>query len=217
MTKTHVTYTKDVPSLGHYDVVVLGGGPAGVCAAIAAAEQHASVLLVEASGMLGGMATTGLVGPLMTSYDREGNRPVVGGLYRKILAGLEKHGGVIFPEETDAPSIHTSFITRYHRHVTPIDSFALQVTLDEMTAKAGVNVLLYTRFVDCICSQSKISTVILAALEGLRCVTAAQFIDCTGNADVAVAAGVPTWKGEEESGIPQPATLMFEVDNVNDG
>ncbi|MBR6709516.1 MAG: FAD-dependent oxidoreductase, partial [Clostridia bacterium] len=59
--------------------------------------------------------------------------------------------------------------------------------------------------------------VVLAALEGLRSVSGTVFIDCTGRADMAAASGVPTWKGEEESGIPQPATLMFEVDNVNDG
>lgn len=162
------------------------------------------------------MATSGLVGPFMTSYDREGNRPVVGGLFRRILDRLSAHAGVILPEETDAPSVHTSFISRYHRHVTPFDAFRLQVVLDEMTADAGVQVMLYTRFVDCICREQHITTVVLAALEGLRCVTADRFIDCTGNADVAAAAGVPTWKGEEESGVPQPATLMFEVDRVDD-
>ena len=57
---------------------------------------------------------------------------------------------------------------------------------------------------------------ILAALEGICSVSADVYIDCTGNADVAVAAHVPTWKGDENSGIPQPATLMFEIGGVND-
>lgn len=212
----YLTYTKEIPSLGHYELVVLGGGPAGVCAAIEAARDGARVLLIEGSGMLGGMATTGLVGPFMTNYDREGERPTVGGLYREIIERLETCSGAILPENTDSPSIHTSFIKRYHRHVTPFDSFMLQIVLDEMVREAGVEVLMYTRFADCVCENGKIKSVILAALEGLRCVSADLFIDATGNADVAYAAGVPTWKGEEESGVPQPGTLMFEVDGVSD-
>lgn len=212
----HLTYTKEIPSIGHYELVVLGGGPAGVCAAIEAARDGAKVLLVEGSGMLGGMATTALVGPFMTNYDREGERPTVGGLYREIIERLEARSGAILPENTDSPSIHTSFIKRYHRHVTPFDSFMLQIVLDEMVREAGVEVLMYTRFADCVCENGKIQSVILAALEGLRCVSADLFIDATGNADVAYAAGVPTWKGEEESGVPQPGTLMFEVDGVSD-
>ena len=209
-------FQKEIPSLGHYELVVLGGGPAGVCAAIEAARDGAKVLLIEGSGMLGGMATTALVGPFMTNYDREGNRPTVGGLYREILERLAARSGAILPENTDSPSIHTSFIKRYHRHVTPFDSFMLQVVLDEMVTEAGVEVLLYTRFVDCICENGKIKSVILAALEGLCYVNADLFVDATGNADVAYAAGAPTWKGEEESGVPQPGTLMFEVDGVSD-
>lgn len=82
--------------------------------------------------------------------------------------------------------------------------------------EAGVEVLLYTRFVDCLCEAGKNTEVVLAALEGLCCVSADVFIDCTGNADVAAAAGVPTRNGDENTGIPQPGTLMFEVDQVQD-
>ena len=211
-----INYTKKIETIGHYDVIVLGGGPSGVCAAIEASRNGAKVLLVESAGMLGGMATTALVGPFMTSFDREVTRSVVGGLFREICERLKTRSASILPENTDAPSIHTSYIDKYHHHVTPFNSFMLQILLDEMTAEAGVEVLLYTRFVDCICEDGSIKAVVLAALEGLRSASADVYIDCTGNADVAVAAGVPTWKGDEETGIPQPGTLMFEVGNVND-
>ena len=214
--KNFINYSKKINSIGHYDVIVLGGGPSGVCAAIEAARNGAKVLLAEASGMLGGMATTALVGPFMTSFDREATRPVVGGLFREICERLEARSASILPENADAPSIHTSYIDQYHHHVTPFNSFMLQILLDEMTAEAGVEVLLYTRFADCVCEDSKISAVIFAALEGLCSASADVYIDCTGNADVAHAAGVPTWKGDEETGIPQPGTLMFEISGVSD-
>ena len=214
--KNTVTYQKTLPLLGHYDVVVLGGGPSGVCAAIEAARNGARVLLAEATGMLGGMATSGLVGPFMTSYDGSGERPVVGGIFREVCERLNSKGGAILPENTDAPSIHTSFIAQYHRHVTPIDSFLLQITLDEMVNEAGVKTMLYTRAADAICENGRIKGVVVAALEGLAVIEGDVFIDCTGNADVAFAAGVPTWKGEEQSGVPQPGTLMFEINGVDD-
>lgn len=210
-----IGYTKNIPIVGDYDVVVLGGGPSGVCAAIEAARNGAKVLLAEATGMLGGMATSGLVSPFMTVYDRDGEQAIVGGLYREIVERLAKVGGAILPENTDSPSLHTSFIEKYHRHVTPFDSFKLQLLLDEMTDEAGVEVLLYTRFADCISNGDKIESIILSALEGLISVRAKTYIDCTGNADVAAVSGVATYKGDEESGVPQPGTLMFEVGGVD--
>ena len=122
--KNFINYSKKINSIGHYDVIVLGGGPSGVCAAIEAARNGAKVLLAEASGMLGGMATTALVGPFMTSFDREATRPVVGGLFREICERLEARSASILPENADAPSIHTSYIDQYHHHVTPFNSYA---------------------------------------------------------------------------------------------
>ncbi|MBQ3084072.1 MAG: FAD-dependent oxidoreductase [Clostridia bacterium] len=210
------TFTQEVPCLGNYDVCVVGGGPAGVAAAISAARNGMKTLLIEETASLGGMATAALVGPFMTCYDRDGDQPTVAGIYREILERTHQKSGVILPEKTDSPSIYTSFIQKYHRHVAPIDSFALQVVLDEMVREAGVELLCYTRFVSCRMEGDIIKQIFLAALEGLLCVSAALFIDCSGIAAVAQKAGVPTHKGDENSGIAQPATLMFEVGNVCD-
>lgn len=212
----YINYHKNIEVFGEYDVVVLGGGPSGVCAAVSAARQGAKVLLVESMPALGGMATSGLVGPFMTCYDREGEERIVGGLFTEIVDRLNKYSAVIPPEEAESPSIYTSFIERYHRHVTPFHSFYLEIVLDELVRQAGVEVLCYTKFADCIVQDNAIKYVLLTAEQGLLCVSAKIFIDCTGNASVAEKAGVPTYKGDEECGIPQPGTLMFEVIGADD-
>lgn len=211
-----VRLEKYIPIYGQYDVAVIGGGPAGVCAAIAAARGGARVLLVEATGALGGMATSGMVGPFMTDYDKEGNVRTVGGLFSEIVARLIEQGGALPSQQIEANSVYTSFIERYHRHVTPLDSFCLERVLDDMVREAGVEVLCYTQLADCIVKDGSIRAVILNALEGLIAVEAEQFIDCTGIAAMAKCAGVPTYKGDEKNGIPQPGTLMFEVGGVQD-
>ncbi len=211
-----IRYDKNIEVVGKYDVVVLGGGPSGVCAAVSAARQGVRVLLVESMPNLGGMATSGLVGPFMTNYDRDGNEQTVGGLFSEIIDRLKKYSAVIPPQEVEAESIYTSYIKKYHRHVTPFNSFHLEIVLDEMLREAGVNILCYTHFADCITENGIIKHVILSAPEGLIAVSAKIFIDCTGNASVAEKAGVPTYKGDEKCGIPQPGTLMFEVGCVDD-
>ena len=79
------------------DVAVIGGGPAGFCAAVAAARNGASTVLVEKNGGGGGMATYGLVGPFMTSYDKSGEVMVIRGLYEELIRRLEREGGAIHP------------------------------------------------------------------------------------------------------------------------
>ena len=211
-----VKFEKELEIYGEYDVVVLGGGPSGVAAAISAAREGARTLLVEAQPCLGGMATGGLVGPFMTVYDRDGNEKIVGGIFDEIVERLKKYSAVIPPQEVEAATVYTSHIEKYHSHVTPFNSFYLEIALDEMVREAGVELLCYTSLSDCIAENGTINYVILNALEGMICVKGDVFIDCTGNAALAEAAGVPTYKGEEESGIPQPGTLMFEVGGVDD-
>jgi len=211
-----INFSKSLDLYGSWDAVVFGGGPAGVCAAVSAARQGAKVLLVESTGMLGGMATSGLVGPFMTNYDRDGEEKTVGGLFDEIIARLAKYSAVVEPQQVEAPSLYTSFIGRYHRHVTPFDPFCLQIVLDDMVKEAGVDLLCYTQFTDCITENGTMKYAILSAPEGMLCVSGKVFIDCTGIASVAEKAGVPTYKGEETSGVPQPGTLMFEVNNVTE-
>ena len=209
-------YSCNIPYLGEYEVCVVGGGPAGVCAAIEAARAGKRTALAEATGMLGGMATSALVGPFMTCYDSRGEERVVRGIFDEIVERMIAIEGAISPDMTDAPSVYTSFLKKYHRRVTPFDSFALQLVLDRMCIEAGVEIFLYTKYVDSIVKDGAIDSIVLAAPEGLVALKAELYIDCTGNADVAAESGVETWWGSEDGMPPQPGTLFFEVDDADD-
>ena len=211
-----INFSKDIELYGEYDVVVVGGGPAGVCTALSAARQGMKTIIIEAMPALGGMATSALVGPFMTNYDRDGDEQTVGGIFSEIVNRLEKYSAAFQPESVENKSIYTSFIEKYHRHVTPFDSFYLEIVLDEMLREAGVEILCYTQFSDAIAEDQEIKYILVNAPEGLLCISGKVFADCTGNAAVAEKAGVPTYKGDEKSGIPQPGTLMFEVYGVDD-
>ncbi len=211
----YVNYSKQIELYGEYDVAVIGGGPSGVCAAVSAARNGAKVILIESTGCLGGMATSAMVGPFMTSYDRDRKAKTVSGLFDEIVSRLEKYSAAISPDKVEAPSLYTSFIERYHHHVTPFNSFFLQIVLDEMVKDAGVEVLCYTSFADCITENGQIKSALLTAPEGMIAISAKVFVDCTGIAALADKAGAITYKGEENSGVPQPGTLMFEVDGVD--
>ena len=208
-------YSKEIPVISSPEVLVVGGGPAGLCAAVAAARNGADTLLIEHNGYCGGMATAGLVAPFMTCYDSGGGEMLIRGLFEEIVDRLCAVGGAIHPSECDAPSCFTSYITNGHKRVTPFKAESLKIVADEMLSEAGVRVLYHTDFVDCECSDGKVNRVILHKKEGLCAAEPAYIIDCTGDGDVAAAAGVPYELGNTATGKIQPATMFFRIGNVD--
>ena len=120
------------------DVFVAGGGPAGVCAAIAAAREGAATVMAEQGGCAGGMATQGLVGPFMTCYDKDGENMIIRGLFAEIVDRLVKRGGAIHPSQVRKGTAFTSWIRDGHDHVTPFDPEILKM----MTAIGQGNTLM---------------------------------------------------------------------------
>ena len=209
------TYSKAVAREFESDVLVVGGGPAGFGAAVASARNGASTILIERNAMLGGMATTGLVGPFMTCYDDDCTEQIVKGIFDELCLRTEEKGGAIHPSKVDGMTTYSSYYIRSHCHVTPYLSEILALTMDEMALEAGVQLLYNVQVVDVIREDNRITGVIAAVKEGLAIFRAKTFIDCTGDADVAHFAGAPTWNGDKANGLMQPVTLFFEMGGLD--
>ena len=197
------------------DVLVCGGGPAGACAAIAAARNGADVLLVERGNCLGGMATRGLVGPFMTCYDRTGTVQVIRGLFGEIVERLVARGGAIHPRDCRSGTAFTSWIKVGHDHCTPFEPEALKLVLDEMCAETGVRVLFHADFAEPLMEGRRIVGARLFTKAGMRDVKAKVVVDATGDGDVAFRAGAPTEFGDPAGRRVQPATMFFRIGNCD--
>lgn len=196
------------------DVLVVGGGPAGVCAAIAAARNGAKTLVIEKSGMLGGMATQGLVGPFMTCYDKAGEKMIIRGLFEEIVERLVARGGALHPKGVFGNGPYSAWIPKGHDHVTPFNPEELKVLLDEMCAEAGVKVLFHTIFLEPFVKDNRAAGACVFGKGGPKTVLAKIVIDATGDGDYAYRAGVPCTLGDG-SGRLMPATMFFHVCNID--
>lgn len=201
--------------IGKTGILVVGGGPAGVCAAIAAARMGAEVILVEEGGCLGGMATRGLVAPFMTCFDAAGETQIIRGIFGEIVDRMVALGGAIHPKDVRAGSPFSAWITAGHDHLTPFDAEILKYVLDCMTAEVGVKILFHANFVAPLMKGRKINGATLLTRSGLCDVRASVVVDATGDGLVAAAAGAPLFKGNEDSGKMQPATLFCHICNVD--
>lgn len=193
-----VRWSREVPLRYEADVLVAGGGIAGVGAACAAARAGASVLLVERFAVTGGNATVG--GVANWSGETRGQ----GAIFDRILA-LQEEFGAIAPY----PGPYQHF-TRMNR---VFDHEILAVILQEMLLEHGVKLLLHTRFVDvCVDGAGELTEAILCGMGGPEAARARVFIDCTGDACVARAAGFAVEKGDGQTASPPgqlPPSLMF--------
>jgi hypothetical protein len=214
---TDLTYTTTVPITGEAEVIVVGGGPAGIAAAIASARNGARTFLVEQYGFLGGMATAGLVGPFMTSYGIDGQEPIIEGIFREVVDRMVALGAAIDPAQVDGFSAYGGYHHYGHEHVTPFDPEGLKYVAQEMCVQAGVELKLHRFFLDALLQEGAVAGVVVASKSGLEAMRAEVVIDTTGDADVAARAGAPYEQGRRDDGLLQPVSLFFRVGNVNDG
>lgn len=188
------------------DVVVAGGGSAGVAAALAAARLGAKTILLERQAFLGGNGTGSLVTAFCGFFTR-GQHPtqVVTGIGQEILDMLVDRGEVI----SHTPSPYTGNLN------VPFDPEMLKCVLDELLVSSSVDLRLHTRLVSSRMNSdsSRMAAVLCSDDESLYEIEAAQFIDASGDAGLVHFAHIPTQWGDHQ-GSAQQASLSFRLDNL---
>ena len=190
------TYSVNVNS--DYEVIVIGGGPAGCSAAIRAARDGARVLLIESSGALGGMSSNGLV-PEFCPYT-DGERIIHGGFSRELLFKMKQ----VTPDPPEKLDYGT------------IDAESMKLFMDRAVAQSGADVLFFSTVCAAEAEGGRVKSVTVANKAGLTVYEAKVFVDCTGDGDVAAFVGCEFEVGDSH-GATQMPTLCFNVSSVNDG
>lgn len=180
-----------------FDVVVAGGGPAGLGAAVAAAQNGAKTLLVEQRAFFGGVAALGLWMPL--------NRVLIDGKPRPGFAGLLVKKLKEFGPE----------VVRIGEHEIHVHPEYLKLVTFEILEEVGVTYLLHSKVAEVIKHSNTIRGVVLESKSGKIRVDAKVVVDATGDGDVAALAGAEWLKGREDDGFLSPMTLLFAVGNVD--
>lgn len=187
------------------DVVVVGGGPAGISAAIAAGRLGCKTILLERYGFLGGMSTIAGVYPWMT-FHTEGGRQVIFGLAQEIVDRLVKLGASPGHLRDTIGFVHT---------VTPFDGEAFKLLALDMLREANVKVLLHSYVDEVKTEENTIQSVLVATKSGRIEIRGGMFVDATGDADLALMAGAPVLKGRDSDQQTQPMTLKFRMRGVD--
>ena len=195
---------RSIPLDDRWDVIVIGGGPAGCTAAAAAAREGAKTLLIEQTGSLGGMGTSALVPAWCPFSDKE--KIIYRGLAERVFTAAKRGMAHV-------PSNAMDWV--------PIDAERLKRVYDELVTEHGVSVLFNTFFsaVETEEETGTVEAIILSNKAGLTAKSATVYIDCTGDADLCAWAGADFHKGaddgEADPGL-MPATHCFVLSNVND-
>lgn len=186
MTGTIIEPRRELTSSGMYDVIVCGAGPAGVCAALAAARSGVRTLLIEGGGCLGGVWTSGILCMIHDVVSKAG-------LMTELRTRLEQLEGIRY---------------RFGGPNFTYDVETMKAILEELCVEAGVDIRLHTKVVDAVASAGKITAIVTESHSGREAFTADYFVDATGNGDLAARAGCGFEMGHPDSGKVQPATLM---------
>lgn len=194
---------------GEFDVVVLGGGPAGIAAAVAAARGGARTLLVERYGFLGGMGTAGGVTNFAGLYGRRGGemQPLVRGVVvDELLGRIAALGGLNEPQDGLQGRIR----------VRSYDIAAYKCAADQLLLAAGVQLLFHAWAASAAMDDGgeRIAALIVETKSGRRALRAREFVDCSGDGDLAHFAGVPYELGDGHGDALYPTT-MFRIGNVD--
>ncbi len=191
---------KQIPVRQKTQVLVVGGGPAGVGAALAASRMGAQTVLLEKRGFLGGNVTACYVETC--NYFMRGTPFSPQGIAREIEDGYDRE----YPSDDLRPGAPHRFHSEY-----------LKVYLDDLLAREGVDVKLHAFVNDVILRDNRIDAVIIQTKQGAQAIQADLVIDCTGDGDVAFAAGIPFEQGRDTDHACQPGTVSLRLAGADAG
>lgn len=175
-----------------YDVVVCGGGVAGVAAAVAAARKGAKTLLIERGGMLGGTATAGMCASFVGT-----DRKIIRGIYAQIVERMQRISPVIISDPMT------------------FDPETMRTVLTELLEESGSQLLLHTAICAPVVGDGQVKGVVLSGKSGMFAVLAKVIVDATGDGDVAAQAGASFGQGRQEDGVCQPMSVLFRMGGVD--
>lgn len=186
-----------------YDVVVAGGGPSGIAAAVGSARAGASTLLVEKGPFLGGCLAMQL--PILVFHNQRGQR-ILGGVAHELVMKVVEAGGSMghLPN-----SLYSSM-----RTFTYMDIETMKYCADQLVTEAGVDVLLHAYAGDVVMDGDRVTGVVVHGKGGQEVIQAGRVVDCSADADLAYAAGVPIVKGDDQGNL-MVTTMSMRLVNVD--
>lgn len=217
--------SRDINVCDEADVVVVGGGPGGHSAAIAAARNGARVVLIERYGHLGGMATGGIVIQIPHMSDG-GKEPVIAGLSLEWLERLDTIGGTLRPRMEDIGSTEDKLVSRWRRfmgnvingrieHTAWVDPELLKCVLNDMVEEAGVKLYLHSWGTRAIVNNGEVKGIIFESKSGRQAVLGKVIIDGTGDADLLPSAGAEFDGTINPSSRSSMLALVFRLGNCD--
>jgi hypothetical protein len=204
--KTIAEPARQIPVYGEYEVAVLGGGPAGIAAAVAAARTGRRTLLIERYGFLGGMGTaagvTNFCG-LHANVHGEMHR-LVQGVASDLLARIDRLGGLNAPHLVLGKILAQAY-----------DTAAYKIAADDLLASHKVDILFHALGAGVVMhDEQRINALMVETKAGRQAVLANIFIDCSGDGDLAAWAGAPYEVGDNDGHLLYPS-MMFRLNGVD--
>jgi len=188
---------KDIPIIDEVDLVVIGGSCTGVFAAVRAARLGLLVAIIEKQNCFGGVATAGTVNIWHSLHDTIGERQIIGGLTQEVLDRLSTRNAVLTsPDPSSAFRLNTE---------------ELKIELDELVMEHGIKPYLHSFYVAPVLKEQKLDAIIIENKNGRGAIRAKQFIDATGDADLALDLQLPTFVPE----TLQPPTTCAKIAGLN--
>ncbi|MGC8972544.1 MAG: FAD-dependent oxidoreductase [bacterium] len=206
---------RETPVIGEYDVVVVGGGVAGIVSSIAAARNRAKTALIEQYGFLGGTATAGLMVSIngFRNQQRPNHVQTVRGIAQELVLRMHQLGGV-YTKNTGYEQEEFDISKGELPYSIVFDPEVFKYVVNKMVLESGVKLYLHTYALEAIMENKSIKGVIIHNKSGRQAILGKIIIDASGDGDIAASAGAP-FVIDKDSGKRMAMTQMFRLANID--